>query len=76
MRILYGDRCVADHARKGTRPGQPWRIEGLYYTVAQIAERLGVGRHAAGERLRAAQAEPGPVTWDKLRRPGDGSPYP
>lgn len=48
------------------RAGTDCCIEGGYYTRTQIAERLGVARKTANDRLRRARKMDGPVTWEKL----------
>lgn len=48
------------------RAGTDCFIEGGYYTPTQIAERLGVVRQTANDRLRRVRKMDGPVTWAKL----------
>jgi hypothetical protein len=64
---------LREYARKGaagnraaSRGAGTW-IEGEYVTTAQIAERLGVSRKTAVDRLSRARRLPGAVTWDRLR---------
>lgn len=42
-------------------------IEGESLTIRQVAERLGVSKVAAENRLRRERAKSGPVTWAGLR---------
>lgn len=42
-------------------------IEGETLTLAQVADRLGVHRTTASDRLRRERAKDGPVTWEGLR---------
>lgn len=58
---------IAKQLAKHRRHPQPTvLIEGSAYTLAQIAERLGLAYETARSRLRTAQKLPGPVTWAKL----------
>lgn len=66
------------HSQRGglvKRREQRWCIDGENYTLAQIAERLGIIPDSAGVALRKAQKLPGPVTWERLlNRPKAGRP--
>lgn len=42
-------------------------IEGEHLTLQQVADRLGVHRTTASDRLRRERAKDGPVTWEGLR---------
>lgn len=56
----YGRRASVSSREKR------WCIEGESVTVTDIAARIGRSERVARERLQAAQASDGPVTWGKL----------
>ena len=59
------------HARAGAAVARTKRavycIEGEHVDLAAIAERLGVARDTARDRLRREQGKDGAVTWEGLR---------
>jgi hypothetical protein len=55
-----------DKSRRGARPAERWRIEGEYFTFAEIAKRLGVGRDAVRLRMQKLRGASGAVTWERL----------
>lgn len=56
--------------RKRPRGGQAvYMIEGENCTTTQIAERLGISRKAATNRICSARRLEGPVTWARLAEP-------
>lgn len=61
-----GFRVRASRGGKATAAAHRWNIEGVNYSVKQIAERIGRSEDIALTRLKEQQAKPGPLTWAGL----------
>lgn len=64
--LLPGPAQRASARRGAAKATSVYAIEGEYVTAENLAERMGVGKSTALERLRRARAKPGPVTWERL----------
>jgi hypothetical protein len=52
--------------RGGMKVSPKYVIGGAYFSMHEIAERIGVHATTARERMKAAQKLPGPATWERL----------
>jgi len=64
--LMPGPEQRASARRGAAKATSVYAIEGENVTAERLAERLGVGKNTALERLRRARSKPGPVTWARL----------
>lgn len=62
-----GDVVLGEWRGHKRKQGSVYCIEGEYLSAEQIAARLGISKAAALARMGKLKAQPGAITWKRLR---------
>lgn len=68
-RVEYDDKAAKAKARFA-KPENKFRIDGGYYTLAEVAKELDIDPTTAGQRMRKLSGASGAITFQRLRELG------